>query len=170
MKRTKNINKARFRKRVIGLSVSMLLLAGCEQADQKVSMFMNTDECVKSGQSAGQCQVSYKKAEADAIKTAPKYQNSSDCQAEYNDCRYSSSNGSWYPLMMGYMMGPNGSSQPLYNNKGSFVDAAGNNFGKKLNTTRMTTRSSLGAKPAITKTTTRGGFGSSVSSRSSMGG
>lgn len=162
MKRTKNINKSRFRKRVIGVSLSVILLAGCEQADQKVSMYQNADQCVKAGQSVGQCEVSFKSAEADAIKTAPKYDKSSDCNAEFNECRYSSSHSAWYPLMMGYMMGPGGYSQPLYNNKGSFVDASGNNYGKNLNTTRMTTKSALFPKPAVTRTTTRSGFGASV--------
>ena len=168
MKRTKNINKTRFRKRIIGLSVSMVLLVGCEQADQKVQMYQNADQCVKAGQSAGQCAVSFNRAEADAMKTAPKYKSDSDCEAEFNECRYSSSTSSWYPLMMGYMMGPGGYSQPLYNNKGSFVDASGNNYGNKLNTSRMTTKSSLSPKPAVTSTTTRGGFGASVG-RSSGG-
>lgn len=169
MKRTKQINKARFRKRIIGVSLSVILLAGCEQADQKVSLYQNVDQCVKSGQSAGQCTVSFNSAEKDAIKTAPKYQNSSDCNAEFNECRYSSTYSSWYPLMMGYMMGPNGSSQALYNNNGKYVDSAGNSFGRSLaGASRMTTKSALAPKSAVTSTTTRGGFGASVG-RSSGG-
>ena len=173
MKRTKTINKTRFRKRTIGLVASIVILAGCEQAEQKVSMFQNYDDCAKQSNASPylsqQCKDAFKKAQDDAIKTAPKYDSSKECSDEFKECRYSSSNGAWYPLMMGYMMGPGGVSQPLYSNsQGNFVDAAKNDYGRKLNTSRMTTKSSLAPKPVMTKTTTRAGFGSSVG-RSSGG-
>lgn len=128
MKRTKVINKDRFRKSVIaaGVVVAALSLSGCGQEDENVKMYMNSDECAKdSGNTLEQCKAAEAQARAEAEKTAPRFNSYADCYAEYGDmCQQrgssgqsgssttvintggtSSGGGEWMPLMMGYMMG-----------------------------------------------------------------
>lgn len=125
MKRTKNIRHAAFRKsRVIrhltpvAMAVSaVFMLSGCEQKDEKVSMYMNADQCSQAnpGQSA-QCTTAYNNAVKEAARTAPKYASREDCVAEFgeNQCQQvpaaagadtQHSSSPWMPLMAGYMMG-----------------------------------------------------------------
>lgn len=94
MKRTKHINRDSFRKaspiyRVapVALAVSaVFMLSGCEQADESVSLFKNAEECQQVNPSmAEQCTTAYNAAQAEAVKTAPKYASRADCVAEFGE-------------------------------------------------------------------------------------
>lgn len=204
MKRTKNINKDTFRKswrsyRVapVALAISaVFMLAGCEQADETVSLYKNADDCSTSNPSISeQCTTAYNNALKEAEKTAPKYATREDCVAEFGDAQCtqapaqagmaaeSQSSGSmWMPLMAGYMMGRmmgggGYAQQPLFSSKnaaspanGKFVDASGKSYGPATAGGRSMTvpKTAMAPKPAVTNTVTRGGFGESVAKQTSM--
>ncbi|CAI0860228.1 DUF1190 family protein [Serratia fonticola] len=204
MKRTKNINKDTFRKswrsyRVapVALAISaVFMLAGCEQADETVSLYKNADDCSTSNPSMSeQCTTAYNNALKEAEKTAPKYATREDCVAEFGEAQCtqapaqagmaaeSQSSGSmWMPLMAGYMMGRMMSGggyaqQPLFSSKnaaspanGKFVDASGKSYGPATAGGRSMTvpKTAMAPKPAVTNTVTRGGFGESVAKQTSM--
>ncbi|HHQ6560260.1 TPA: DUF1190 family protein [Serratia fonticola] len=204
MKRTKNINKDTFRKswrsyRVapVALAISaVFILAGCEQADETVSLYKNADDCSTSNPSMSeQCTTAYNNALKEAEKTAPKYATREDCVAEFGEAQCtqapaqagmaaeSQSSGSmWMPLMAGYMMGRmmgggGYAQQPLFSSKnaaspanGKFVDASGKSYGPATAGGRSMTvpKTAMAPKPAVTNTVTRGGFGESVAKQTSM--
>lgn len=203
MKRTKQINQETFRKswrsyRVapVALAISaVFMLAGCEQADETVSLYQNADDCSHANPSMReQCTTAYNNALKEAEKTAPKYANREDCVAEFGESQctqapaqagmaaQSQSSGSfWMPLMAGYMMGRmmGGSyaQQPLFTSKnaaspanGKFVDASGKNYGAATAGGRTMTvpKTAMAPKPAVTNTITRGGFGETVAKQTSM--
>lgn len=204
MKRTKNINKDTFRKswrsyRVapVALAISaVFMLAGCEQADETVSLYKNADDCSTSNPSMSeQCTTAYNNALKEAEKTAPKYATREDCVAEFGEAQCtqapaqagmaaeSQSSGSmWMPLMAGYMMGRmmgggGYAQQPLFSSKnaaspanGKFVDASGKSYGPASAGGRSMTvpKTAMAPKPAVTNTVTRGGFGESVAKQTSM--
>lgn len=93
MKRTKVINKSRFRKGFVLASVvaSTFALSGCEVADQTVKMYQTVDECstieATEYQSAEQCKASFEAAKAEHEKSAPKFQGYNDCSAEFGNCK-----------------------------------------------------------------------------------
>lgn len=77
MKRTKNINQETFRKgwrtyrlAPIALAVStVFVLAGCEQADETVSLYQNADDCSSANPSmSAQCTTAYNNALKEAEK------------------------------------------------------------------------------------------------------
>lgn len=204
MKRTKNINQETFRKswrtyRVapVALAISaVFMLAGCEQADETVSLYKNADDCSTSNPSMSeQCTTAYNNALKEAEKTAPKYATREDCVAEFGDAQCtqapaqagmaaeSQSSGSmWMPLMAGYMMGRmmgggGYNQQPLFTSKnaaspanGKFVDSTGKSYGPATAGGRSMTvpKTSMAPKPAVTNTVTRGGFGETVAKQTSM--
>lgn len=179
MKRSKNVNLERFRKvrtikyGAIALALgSTFILTACDD-EQNVQVYKTVQECKMSGNNPHQCQEDYDNAVKQSVSTAPHYKSSSDCYSDFdNVCQqghYSTGGMFWYPIMSGFHSSGSGyHSQPLYASKGSYVDAGGNNYGSKYspNSTRTVSRSGLQAKAPTTRTTTRGGFGSTVSSRS----
>jgi uncharacterized protein YgiB involved in biofilm formation len=206
MKRTKQINHASFRKSwsarhltPVALAVTaVIMLAGCEQSDETVTMYQNADDCSSANPGKSeQCTTAFNNAKKEAEKTAPKYATREDCVAEFGEgqCQQapaqagvgttnaeSQQSGSfWMPLMAGYMMGRlmgggMGAQQPLFTSRapnspanGKFVDATGKSFGAATPGRTMTVpKTALAPKPATTSTVTRGGFGESVAKQTSM--
>ncbi|MEC5319934.1 DUF1190 family protein [Brenneria populi subsp. brevivirga] len=206
MKRTKNINQETFRKgwrmyrlAPIALAVgSVFALAGCEQADETVSLYQNADDCSRANPSMGeQCTTAYNNALKEAEKTAPKYATREDCVAEFGEAQCTQapapaqagtaaepqqSGSFWMPLMAGYMMGrmmgggAGYAQQPLFTSKsptspanGQFVDASGKNYGNATTgRTINVPKTALAPKPATTTTITRGGFGETVAKQATM--
>ncbi len=201
MKRTKNIRHAAFRKSwharhltPVAVAISaVVMLSGCEQKDEKVTMYMNADQCSSAnpGQAA-QCTTAYNNAVKEAARTAPKYATREDCVAEFgeNQCQPAPAQAStaaepqqsgsfWMPLMAGYMMGRmmgGGMAQPLFTPRnaaspanGQFVDASGKSYGPAAGgRTATVPKTAMTPKPATTTTITRGGFGESVARQSTM--
>lgn len=126
MKRTKQINRAMFRKSwnarhltpVAFAVTAAFMLAGCEKNDETVQLYQNADDCstANPGKSA-ECTIAYNNALKEAERTAPKYATREDCVAEFgedqckqvnntNTSQATQQTGSmWMPLMAGYMMG-----------------------------------------------------------------
>ncbi|NCH35206.1 DUF1190 family protein [Cronobacter sakazakii] len=126
MKRTKQINRAMFRKSwnarhltpVAFAVTAAFMLAGCEKSDETVQLYQNADDCLAAnpGKSA-ECTTAYNNALKEAERTAPKYATREDCVAEFgedqckqvnntNTSQATQQTGSmWMPLMAGYMMG-----------------------------------------------------------------
>ncbi|WP_042868014.1 DUF1190 family protein [Dickeya poaceiphila] len=138
MKRTSDINHARFRKHwgyriaPVALAVStVFILTGCEKSDETVTLYQNADDCSRANPSMkDQCTATYNKALKEAERTAPKYATREECVAAFgeNQCTQSGStttaapqqSGSfWMPLMAGFMMGKlmggnNVAQQPVF--------------------------------------------------------
>ncbi|PLV60804.1 DUF1190 family protein [Erwinia sp. E602] len=195
MKRTKQINHASFRKSwsarhltPVALAVTaVIMLAGCEQADETVSMYQNADDCSKANPGQGaQCTTAFNQAKVEAEKTAPKYASREDCVAEFGEgqCQQTapaqagvgttnaenqSSGSFWMPLMAGYMMGRMMSGgatqqQPLFSPKaagspaaGQYVDASGKSYGAATPGRTATVPKSAMAPKPATTTTTTRG-------------
>lgn len=94
MKRSKNINREKFRKswryyRLAPLALSMsavFILTGCEQTDETVAMYQNADDCSNANPSKeNQCAKAYHDALKEAERTAPKYASRADCVAEFGE-------------------------------------------------------------------------------------
>ena len=190
MKRTKNINKKAFRK--VGQYalpfVVALAVTGCEQADVDMKLYKNVDECIADTHKPDQCRAARAEAQKVADSTAPRYASYSDCAAEFgaDQCRSNPApndgGSSWMPLMVGYMMGNNSSSgyhsAPLYQDRGGrYMDNTFRKYdvkpGQSFKVTRTASKpSTLSPRTSVAKTSTssRGGFGMSVSSRASFGG
>ncbi|MCG8710396.1 DUF1190 family protein [Brenneria sp. 4F2] len=204
MKRTKNINQDTFRKEwrmyrlaPIALAVStVFVLAGCEQADETVSLYQNADDCSRANPSMSeQCTTAYNNALKEAEKTAPKYATREDCVAEFGEAQCTQapaqpgtaaqpqqSGSFWMPLMAGYMMsrmmsgGTGYAQQPLFTSKspaspanGQFVDSTGKSYGNATTgRTINVPKTALAPKPATTTTITRGGFGETIAKHATM--
>lgn len=184
MKRSSNVIRDRFRKvktiryGMVALCVSTaFVLSGCD-TPQDVDVYSSLDECKSSGANPHQCESDYKNALKESEKVAPKYSSQMDCSSDFAQCQQTQTSGGifWMPLMTGFHSGSlNYPSQPLYNSKGTYFDAGGNNYGSAYSssTKRSVSSSSLAPKPPTQATTTRNGFGASVarsSSSSSRGG
>lgn len=187
MKSNKTFNRDRFRKVktikysavAIALIGSTFMLIGCDEPTN-VQVYKTLEQCKNSGANPYQCETDFKNAQKQSVSTAPHYKSQSDCYSDFDTvCQqghYSTGGMFFYPMMSGFHSSGNGfSSQPLYSSKGSYVDAGGNSYGKtnSMTTNRTVPRSGLSQKATTTRTTTRGGFGSSVarsSSHSSFGG
>lgn len=170
---------------------SALFLTGCDE-QENVSVYNTIQSCERAAPNDAakqKCALDYQNAFMNSQKVAPKFNSKEDCESEfgYNQCNsiestasnVSTSNGMhssmmFYPIMSGFSSSNNHPSQALYSSKNysspmynKFVDAKGNSFGNfKYSGSTTVARSSLAPKPATSSTTTRGGFGSTVSSNS----
>ena len=189
MKRTKVINKARFRKGFVLASVvaTSFAITGCEVADETVKMYQTVDECatLESG-SLEQCKASFASAKAEHEKSGPKFESASECSSEFGTCEYNQATSSFMPMMMGFMAGQMmGNMQansnfraahasPMYKtSSGSYADIRKNTYSNiKPGQSFSTYKSTMKSQPSSTvqprqATSTRGGFGKSMSSNSS---
>lgn len=186
MKRTKLMNKQRFRKGFVLASVvaSTFALSGCEVADETVKMYQSVDQCqTLESEGSSQCKTSFEQAKAEHEKAGPKFESASECASEFGTCEYNNSTGSFMPMMAGFMMGQMmGNMQansnfraasPMYSNGSKYMDIKRNSYnnitpGKSFGTYKSTMTKQPSSTAAKAGTVTRGGFGSSV--RGSSGG
>ncbi|QYC52611.1 hypothetical protein [Salmonella phage SSBI34] len=185
MKRTKSINKSRFRKSFAGAAVAIALtfsLTACEQADETVKFYQNAEECVTGGNPAETCKLAEEQAKKVATETAPRFATLEDCRAEFGDmCQNNSSGGNsdspWMPLMMGYMLGNmmsnNGSnhyyhnSSPMYKSKsGKWMDNKFRSYNVTPGKTFKVSKSAIKPKAQAPKSTISGSNKSSSSYKS----
>ena len=149
-------------------------------------MFTSVEDCTNSNpEFAAQCETAYNEALVEAQRTGPKYNSQRDCESEFgaNQCTYvRRDSGSFFmPFMAGYMlsnlMSPRGYySQPMFTSysrhssyRNRWIGADGYDFGDYRRRTMRVSEKSLKPKPTVTKTMSRGGFGSSVRAKSSWG-
>ena len=192
MKRTRYINLERMRKaatnrfvmRPLALGVAAALV-GCAPKEE-VKVVTSVEDCVNNTQLDEQkCEAAYKRALAEAERTGPKYGSRGLCEAEFENCR-EGGNGFWMPLMTGFMVGAilndrdrdyRGYYNPVYrysrpysNYYDRLMTADGEVIGRSGKTSYTVDRSSTKPKPTVTRTVSRGGFGSVASAKSSWGG
>jgi len=190
MKRTRTINLERMRKvigsrfviRPLALGIAAAL-AGCAQKEE-VKVVTSVDDCVNNTElDQQQCEVAYKSAVAEAARTGPKYRSEELCESEFDNCR-ASSGGFWMPLMTGFMVGSMLNNRdrhsyynPVYHYSRAYsryndrlMTADGQVVGRYGKTSYTVDRSATKPKPTVTKTVSRGGFGSVASAKSSWGG
>ena len=169
MKRTKHIDLEMMRKspgkravvRPLVLAMAAATLAACSSKEE-VQVVTSVDDCrANTPLSLEQCETAYKKAQAEADLTGPKYRDMRTCETEFgtNQCHRSSS-GIFMPMMTGFMVSQmlsnSGSSyNPVYryNNRSSssynrLMTADGSVIGKPGQRSYSVNSSALKAKPA----------------------
>ncbi len=193
MKKTRSVTLGRMRKSwrpfaqsTLSVAVASAILSGCSDASEKAVVYQKVEDCISDNPSfAEQCRAAYQYALAEASRTGPKYKNETECSQEFGagSCVQTSQN--WFmPAMTGFMFARmlNNDrpyySQPMYSSRypGSifydrWVTADGYDYGSSRYS-RSSTRiekKEMKPKPATTKTISRGGFGSTVSAKSSWG-
>lgn len=188
-KRSRYIDLSKMRKsfaiKPLAAGIAGVLLSACSGGREEAIIFTTLEECNNTyPDMEAKCEVAYEQALAEAARTAPKYNNVNDCEYEFgaNQCRqYSSGGGSFFmPLMAGYMIGnmmsPRPYYQPMftsYSRNSSFRNRWTTSDGAIIGDTNkrnMRVRpSAFEKKPAVTRTISRGGFGSSVRAKANWG-
>ncbi len=169
----------------LALGVAAIFLSACGD-EQEATVFTSVDECTNANpEFAEKCKTAYEEAVREAERTGPKYNTQSDCESEFgnNQCRVvQNDSGSFFmPFMAGYMlsniMSPRGYySQPMFTSysryspyRNRWIGADGYDFGDQRSRNMRVSEKALKPKPTVTKTMSRGGFGSSVRAKSSWG-
>ncbi|MDP5029524.1 MAG: DUF1190 family protein [Paraglaciecola sp.] len=190
LKRSKSINLSRMRKgftvKPLALGIAAIFLSACGEEKQDATIYTNADECAQANPGmVEQCNTAYQDALVEAQRTGPKYASARDCEAEFgaNQCQVvRQESGSFFmPFMAGYMLSnllsPRGYySQPMYTSyspyssyRNRWVGSDGYDFGDTRKRNMRVNKDAFKAKPAVSKTMSRGGFGSSVRAKSSWG-
>ncbi|MGL6161068.1 DUF1190 domain-containing protein [Microbulbifer sp.] len=191
MKRSRHIDLNRMRKaagrgffmRPLALGVAAAL-AGCAQKEE-VKVVSSIEDCVSNTSlDEQQCEAAYQKALAEAERTGPKYPGRAQCETEFDSCQRTGS-GVWMPLMTGFMIGSmlnnrdyhSGYYNPVYRYSrphssyyNRIMTADGTVIGRYGKGSYSVDRSAMKPKPTVTRTVSRGGFGSVASAKSSWGG
>jgi uncharacterized protein YgiB involved in biofilm formation len=170
-----------FNSLALGIAVA---LTGCSQTEQ-VKIVKSVEDCIASTELTPQeCEITYQRALAEAERTGPKYNNANACETEfgYGQCQRSSG-GFFMPFMAGYMVSSLMSNRqqafnPVYRyqgansrNRNKIMTADGSVLGQNSNGSYTTNKSSVSKrKPTISRTVSRGGFGSTASAKSNWGG
>lgn len=196
MKRTTRIDLSKMRKqpqrfvlKPLALAVATASLMACGGSQQQATAYQSVDECKRDNPSLGaQCEQAYDQALSEAARSGPKYRSERDCVAEFgaNNCvPYSTHSGNnWFmPAMAGFLLGraldrPDSYySSPLYTSYsryspayGRWTTVDGRLQGAKRSGAIKTSPQVFKPKPTVTRTISRGGFGSSVAAKSSWGG
>ncbi len=199
MKRSKSINLTSMRKapllwKPLSASIALLSLVACGSGQQTEEVFLalNPNDCAdKTELTLEQCEVAYQQAQAEAERTAPRFASRDDCYAEYGsgNCRQSNSGGFFMPFMAGYMVSSliSDMTYPRYYNPvysrydrsrgyGTIVTGSGyplrdsyGNGSYRVPASSTKAQAPAKIKPKVTKTVSKGGFGSSASAKSSWG-
>lgn len=196
MKRTRQINLQRMRKsprrfllKPLTAAIAGVILSSCSDSPREAKVYANEEECINNQpELVDECKAAYQDALDKAAQTAPKYNRRYDCEAEFgrNACvpHQSSTGSSWFmPAMAGYMFAraldrPNYYyREPMFTSYSSgsryrdrWITADGRNYGSRFRSTVRADNSTFKPKPKVTRTISRGGFGSKVAAKSSWGG
>tara|TARA_Y100001936_G_C15968555_1_gene609750 strand:- start:325 stop:954 length:630 start_codon:yes stop_codon:yes gene_type:complete len=195
MKRTKNINLSAMRKKGRAFALAPLALAivtGCApEPKEQVKFVTSIDDCENTtSMTQEQCEAAYVRAVAEAERTSPRYQYHDDCTREFGECRRND-DGIFVPMMAGMILSElideagdvmeakykHRNTHPVYKYRGSgsyknkIMTADGHVIGSPNKSTMTVSKSALKPKPKpkVTKTLTRGGFGSKAAAKSSWG-
>ncbi|WP_050527894.1 DUF1190 domain-containing protein [Pseudorhodobacter aquimaris] len=180
------------------LGAAAFTLAGCQEEQVDAQAFPDLRSCINAAQNGGMftaedCDASFAEAEALHVEAAPRYDSLAVCEEQHGEGACGSeeaaaqggSGSIFMPLMMGYLMGNmlggrgTAASQPMYKTAdGKYTNAArsstfsSNSGAGKLSTSQFTKPAATAGKAPMTRATatSRGGFGSSSTGRSSVGG
>lgn len=194
MKRTKSINLDRMRKapkkrafKPLAIAVAASALVACGNS-REAKIYRDVEQCIQDNPTLAQeCEATYQKALTESASSGPKYQSESACVADFgrDNCvpHASSSGNSWFmPAMAGYMFAQAINdrryySSPLYTSYsryspfyGQWSGTDGSLYGKRRFGAVKVDKKAFNPKPKVTRTMSRGGFGSKVSAKSSWGG
>jgi uncharacterized protein YgiB involved in biofilm formation len=188
MKRSKHIQLDLMRKgsaqtfalRPLVAAIAAVTLAACG-SEEEAAVVNSVEDCTaKTTLSRIDCETAYKKAQAEAARTGPKYANSRNCEAEFGtgQCRQQRG-GVFMPLMAGFLVGQvlSNSYNPVYrynnrlsSNYNRIMTADGGIIGTAGKRSYRVGSDSLKPKARTTRTISRGGFGAISSAKSSWGG
>ena len=175
----------------LAIGVAATSISACDDSEE-VEVVTSILDCVDDTvMSVEQCRTAYQNALNESERIGPKYPTEDGCESEFGDgqCRRNSF-GSFTPIMVGYLFANNlwddnnsrygASFNPVYRYFRPFsslhnrlVTADGQLIGEDADNKFKLKKKSLKKKPTVSKTVSRGGFGStarSKSSRSSWGG
>ena len=195
MKRSKQVIIPRLRKipfprvKPLSLALASLIAGGCSLKEE-AHIFKTVEECDTSLKfTRSECQTAYEKALIQAKQTAPRYRTLRDCEYEFgqHQCEQLSSSSNYFmPIMAGFMVSEAfrrhnyyHGYNPLFsyygggysrNRKPVWTTADGDKIAKGHKTSANVGKSAFKKKPTVTKTISRGGFGSTASAKSSWGG
>ena len=194
MKRTKKINLERMRKsspsyvlKPLSVAVAALALVACGSS-REAKIYPSVSACTDANPSlASQCDAAYQRALAESQKSGPKFSSQSDCETDFgsaNCVAYQPSSGqSWFmPALGGFMFARALDrnyyyGSPMYTSYsryspfyGQWAGVDGTTYGSRSKSSVSVKESAFTSKPAVSKTMSRGGFGSSVSAKSNFGG
>lgn len=195
MKRSQSINLQRLRKspgryavKPLVLAVAAATLVSCGNKTQQAIIYKDVHQCVSDNPTLEiECQMAYDQAVQKSLESGPKYDSRKQCDSEFGDNNcipYAGPSGqSWFvPAIAGFMFGQmlnNPSyyhSAPLYTSYSRYspfydnwVTVDGDSFGRRRYGYTTVSTDVFKPKPAVTKTMSRGGFGSTVAAKSSWG-
>ncbi len=161
--------------RLLPLAIATILaVPGCAQErKQPTYIYKSIAACEAQGNSPVVCEGGYAAAQLEAERTGPRYNSMSDCEAEFGggQCRsYSQGASSWFiPAIAGFMIGRYAGREvyePVYtgwgNMYGGWYGADGVRYGSTKSSRVLVGESAFKAKRSVTRTISRGGFGSTV--------
>lgn len=184
MKRSRNVITSSMRKTVpISAMATVVLISACSDDKREMKIYSSVSDCMDDNPSySEQCKNAYQDAIKEAQKTAPKFQSRNDCAAEFGNenCVKTAQNNWFMPAMTGFLFAQALNNRPFYYQPmfsssypgsryyGDWVSSDGYSYGRKSKRSTVYVPSRhLEKKPAVTKTISRGGFGSSVAAKSS---
>ncbi|NAW63723.1 DUF1190 family protein [Photobacterium halotolerans] len=194
MKRTKDVNLSGMRKQwrpfaiaPVTAAITAGLLTGCSDPQEDAVIYHTVNDCKDDNPGySEQCEAAYQNALQEAERTAPKYKNLQDCTTEFgmNSCMKSTENNWFMPAMAGFMfarlLDSNRGyySQPMFSSYypgsryyGRWTTADGYDYGsyRYKNSKIKVGTEQMKPKPTVSRTISRGGFGSSAAAKSSWG-
>jgi len=198
MKRSKNINLERMRKtkplkfKPIAAAVATALLVSCGNNTREAQIYTSVEDCkVKNPSLIQECEQAYQSALQESANSGPKYSSERNCEAEFgnHNCvpyRAPTGNNWFMPALAGFMFAQMldrnrdyyyYNSSPVYTSYsrhspfyGRWTTVDGNMYGSVSRRTVRVDNDAFKPKPKVTKTISRGGFGSKVAAKSSWGG
>ncbi|TKB44268.1 DUF1190 domain-containing protein [Thalassotalea mangrovi] len=193
MKRSQSINLGRMRKisaakviKPLAVVAGVSTLTACGN-DQQATVYKDLDHCaIDNPGLEEQCQSAYQQALQEAEQSGPKYPRQHLCEEEFGSGRcyqYTMNNGQnvFVPLMAGFLfsqfMDNRYRSAPLYTSYsyhspfyGYWSSVDGKRYGRAKYGKTKVNKKAFDAKPKVTRTISRGGFGSKVAASSSFRG
>lgn len=196
MKRSKSIDIARMRKQAgktvkplaAVVTAGSLVACGGGSSTKEAEIFVDADHCKDANPHLVQeCDVAYEEALKTAAESGPKYTSRNSCESEFgnNNCHsYQNGSSNWFvPFMAGYIFSEvidsvsDRRGAPLYTSYSPYshysnrwVTVDGWDYGRKRYGSVRVSKKTFDKKPKVTKTMSRGGFGSKAATKSSWGG
>lgn len=169
------------------VAASGFMLTGCNSETGYIYRSVQDCSLDNPGYDGG-CEIAYKKALSQWKQTAPRYRDLFNCEYDFGDGACQEFPPYFIPLMTGFMLGENHQSdddydldfygvRPLSYSRmkhsaayGRWVSAQGDLYGDyRKNQVKVSPSTFRGTKGSA-RVMGRGGFGSTISSRSSFGG
>lgn len=165
---------------------AFFLLKGCgddgnADNDGDGTFYSSVNDCIDDGNSASVCSDGWNKAKTEFYASVPKQLTQANCQTQFGDCYFDSTDQSWVPVFSGFLLSriirQNRDEQYVYSSGGSSYasrpvwrttsgDYAWRSGSGKSDT--VTSHSSYTTRKA--STVSRGGYGRSSSARGHWGG